>query len=596
MLNVGHPHRRSLRRASRLTSILLAASVATAQAPAMAQPQPTPAVTATTELAAGDKATHAKDFAGALTHYQAASQAAPSARAEMGVADALYNLGRLGESYETYADVQQTYGPKLGAADKGLATKRMKEMAPKTGWLSIRVSEPGAEVDVDGASIGNSPVPALKRVAVGTRAVHITKGGFQPFDASANVPADDKSVVEATLAPAAQQGHVVVHASGTEPLRVLVDGVDVGATPWEGDLPPGSHTIAGRSSSSTAEAQTVQITAGSKTSIDLVSAATAAHLQIRTNDGKGIIYIDGVVKGEGAFEGDVAPGPHSFVVSREGYERFEKSVTLAERQTDAETVTLKPMQAAGAAAEEGERAYQGLYGGFGLNGMFGVGGLGSTLETNCTTLGAASCDTPNAIGGGAFGYIGWTWDPVGFELAIAGLVDQANQKATFNASSSSSSPLVPGATPARTESFSFLRAGGMAALRARVAFQGKLWRVTGAGGVGFSYREMVMERDASSSTPVQPSKYGPFNVGYYSPAISAEAAFQFHASSTLALAVGLEFWADSASIAGSNQVSATATSAPITGSGKVPIPTPSYTLANGAQVMLGPFLGMQFGP
>lgn len=593
---MGSSHR-SLRRASHLTCILLAVAVATVQAPALAQPQPSPAVTATNEIAAGDKATRAKDFAGALTHYQAANQAVPSARAEMGVADALYNLGKLGESYETYADVQQTYGPKLGAVEKGLVTKRMKEIAPKTGWLSIRVSEPGAEVDVDGASIGNSPVPALKRVGLGPHAVHITKTGFQPFDATANVPADDKAVIEATLAPAAQTGHVVVHASGTEPLRVLVDGVDVGATPWEGDLPPGSHTIAGRSSSSAAEAQTVQISAGSKTAIDLVSSATAAHLQIRTSDGKGIIYIDGVVKGEGAFEGDVAPGPHTFVVSREGYERFEKTVNLSERQTDAETVTLTPVQAV-AASEGGasERPYEGLYGGFGLNGMFGVGGLGSTLETNCSTLGAASCDTPNALGGGAFGYIGWTWNPVGFELAIAGLVDETNQKATFNASSSSTSALVPGGTPARTESFSFLRAGGMAAVRARVAFQGRLWRVTGAGGVGFSYREMVMERDASSSTLVEPSKYGPFSVGYFSPAISAEVAFQLRVSPSLALAIGAEFWADSASIAGNNQVPATATQAPVTGSGTVPIPTPSYTLANGAQVMLGPFLGMQFGP
>jgi hypothetical protein len=580
---------------------LLACAVAIVQAPAMAQAQPTPAVTATNQIAAGDKAARAKDFAGALTHYQAANQAAPSSRAEMGVADALYNLGKLGESYEAYADVDQTYGPKLGAAEKGLVTKRMKEIAPKTGWLSIRVSEPGAEVDVDGASIGNSPVPALKRVAIGGHPVHVTKAGFQPFDVSADVPTDGKAVVEVTLAPVAQQGHVIVHAAvsaiggqATEPLRVIVDGVDVGATPWEGDLAPGAHTISGRSSSSTAEQQTVQITAGSKTSIDLVSAATAAHLQIRTNDGKGIIYVDGVVKGEGAFEGDVAPGPHTFVVSREGYDRFEKSVTLAQRQTDAETVTLQPMQIARATGQEGERAYEGVYGGFGLNGMFGVGGLGTTLETDCTTLGAASCDTPNALGGGAFGYVGWTWNPVGFELAVAGLVDEATQKATFNASSAASSPLIPGATPARTESFSFLRAGGMAAVRARVAFQGRLWRVTGAGGVGFSYREMIMERDAASSTPVEPSKYGPYSVGYFSPVISAEVAFQLRVSPTMALAAGMEFWADSASIGGNNQVPATTGKPPV--GAAVPIPTPSYTLANGAQVMLGPFLGMQFGP
>ena len=36
----------------------------------------------------------------------------------MGAADALYHLGRAGEAYEAYNDVQRTYGPKLGGAEK----------------------------------------------------------------------------------------------------------------------------------------------------------------------------------------------------------------------------------------------------------------------------------------------------------------------------------------------------------------------------------------------------------------------------------------------------------------------------------------------
>src|SRR5262249_25670008 len=52
----------------------------------------------------------------------------------------------------------------------------------------------------------------------------------------------------AATAPApATSGHVTVRLAGGagEPLRVIVDGVDVGATPWEGDLAPGPHQIAG---------------------------------------------------------------------------------------------------------------------------------------------------------------------------------------------------------------------------------------------------------------------------------------------------------------------------------------------------------------
>lgn len=577
-----------------LAAFMLLASVAPGALAQPAAPAAGSTAAATTAIAAGDKATRTKDYATALTQYQTAQQTVPSARAEMGVADALYNLGRLGESYDAYTDVQNTYGPKLSAIEKGLVAKRLKELATKTGYLSIRVSEAGADVTVDSKPFGTSPVPALVRVLTGTHAVHIAKAGFTPFDGNAEVAPDGKAVIDATLVAVATQGHVVVHSSGTEPLRVIVDGVDVGATPWEGDLPPGTHSIAGRSSSATAEAQTVDVAVGSRTAVDLVASDTAAHVQITTSDGKGVIYLDGVVKGEGKFTGDVAAGPHTVVVSRDGYQRFEKTLTLAERQTWAETVTLTQTPSATAGTGEAEHAYQGLYGGFGLTGLFGLGGMGTSLETECSTLGASSCSTPNAIGGGAFGYVGYTWDPVGFELMLGGMVDSASQTANFAASSTTSSAsILPAANPARTETFSFLRIGGVAALRARVAFQTHLIRGSLSAGPGISYRLMQMERDTTAaSNSALIDKYVPGAVGYFSPAITADASAQFRLSPTVAIAVGLFFWADNASIAGSNSTP------PVVSSNKVPtqIPTPGYTVASGPQVLLGPYLGMQFGP
>ena len=123
--------------------------------------------------------------------------------------------------------------------------------------------------------------------------------------------------------------------------------------------------------------QTVNVAAGDKLSVDLVSSATAAHLQVRSSDGKGIVFVDGVNKGEGSFAGDVAPGSHTVVIEREGYERFEKTVALGERETWAETVSLKPAGGEPRRAAP-ERAFEGLYGGFGFVGLFGVGGQAPT--------------------------------------------------------------------------------------------------------------------------------------------------------------------------------------------------------------------------
>ena len=563
---------------------------------AQAQPAAAPAaapVGAVAEIAAGDKAARAKDWQGALDHYQGSFHATPSWRAQLGVADAMYQLGRLGESYEQYDDAQKTYGAKYGPGEKAVVNARLKELTGKTGWLSLRISEAGADVTLDGKSIGPSPVPALIRVTLGSHDIKVTKSGFVAFAGHAEITADGKSVVDAALAPEAKTGHVVVHASGPEILRVTVDGVDVGATPWEGDLPPGPHQIGGRSSSATAPAQAVDVTLGGRASVDLSAASTVAHVQVRTNDGKGNIYIDNVIKGEGTFAGDVTAGPHTIVVSREGYERFEKSVTLGPNETSADTVSLKPVEAAGGVVKEFEHAYQGLYGGFGALFMDSVAGQGTELDTNCSTLGAASCQTASPIGGGGFGYVGYTWDPVGFELMIGGGYDQMQEKASFTAQARGGSTMLPMSSPGRTETFSFVRVGGLGALRARASFQASWIRGTLAGGVGVSYREVAAKREAKG-TDGSDISYVPDPVGYFSPALSVEAAAQFRVTQTLGISVGVEMWAESASIGGKNS-SAGGPLQPFDVAQPPPAPY-VYHLASGPQVTLGPFLGLQFGP
>lgn len=578
---------------SRLVYAVLA--LVTATTPVLAQPaiSVVPAV----ELSAADKAAKAKDWASALAHYQTVVQQAGvdpkvQQRAHVGAADALYQLGRITEAYDAYDELQRAFGAKLALADKNTVTARLKDLATKTGSLSLHVEEAGADVELDGKSLGVSPLAALIRVAVGPHDVHVTKTGFVPFNARADVAPDVKATVDVVLVRQATQGHVVVSAPGGEALRVIIDGVDLGATPWEGDLPAGLHEVTGRSSAATATAQTITVVAGDRAQVSLATTATAGHVQVRTSDGKGLVYLDGVIKGEGAFAGDVASGPHVAVVTREGYERYEKAFTLGPRETWAETVTLKAVASATAGAQVAERQFAGVYGGFGLAGLFGIGGEGTELETNCNTLGATTCDTPGAVGGGAFGYVGYTWDPVGFEVMLAASGDTTTQTAHFTGDAS------PVAQPNRDEKFTIVRAGGLAAFRVRATLEGKIVRGTVAGGVGFAYRYIAMERTATTLVGDAHDVYVPASVGYMSPGISAEAAVQIRVSPTVALSVGALLWAENASIAGTNATPRAADRTLLSQNPPIdaPYPTPQYHLATGPQVFLGPFVGMQFGP
>jgi hypothetical protein len=103
-----------------------------------------------------------------------------------------------------------------------------------------------------------------------------------------------------------------------------------------------------------------------------------------------------------------------------------------------------------------------------------------------------------------------------------------------------------------------------------------------------------MKRTASDSQGDSNQYIPPGSVGYLSPALSAEASLHIRFTQTFALAVGIQFLADNASIAGSNSVPA---SSPLPfGSSGATLPTPQYHLATGPQIALGPFLGLAFGP
>ncbi len=109
-----------------------------------------------------------------------------------------------------------------------------------------------------------------------------------------------------------------------------------------------------------------------------------------------------------------------------------------------------------------------------------------------------------------------------------------------------------------------------------------------------------MKRSAAASDDSgRVDSYSPGSVTYFSPALSLEAAVHFRLNPAFAVSIGAEFWADNASAGGTNTTPPSTGHAllnPATPATAVPIPTPQYHQATGPQVLLGPFIGLQFGP
>ncbi len=583
---------RLARSSARLSSILAAVLFFSQAGPAFAQGTDPKAL-----IADGEKAARNKEWQKALDAYSAANKASPSLEALEGVANAHYQLKNDGEAHAAYTEWLGKYGNSVAAPRKKAAEARLKELNDRTGTVTVTVNEAGAQILVDDKPVGTSPLAAPLRLGAGPHRIRVQKDGFNAFDQTPNIIAGGTSTIAATLEPASTKGRLVVKEKTGKPIRVIVDGIDQGDAPWSGELEAGQHDVMGRNPSMSTAPEKVTIERGKTKEIELVAASTTAPVKIATSDGKGLIYIDDKLVGEGNFSADLPAGPHRLRITREGYDPFEEEIVVKDKEPLSRVVTLK----LSSKIETGEiqkqgRPLEGLYGGFGLFAMFLPGGNNSSPQKQCEgarPAELAGCDVGGNSGGGLDGFIGYHWDPVGVEIMAAGQYDQQSLKNEWNAASVD--PGI-GPDPARNEEFVFRRVGAMGVARIRVTFQGEKLRFTAAAGVGLSHRLMWMTRETTSR--VDPSLPADRVVTedpltYWSPVISIEPTIMYRLTPGVAIGLSLHMLMDSPrtfdSIPRTNREQSHFL-------GRSGLTTPAYELATGTQFYIGPSIGMMFGP
>jgi hypothetical protein len=281
----------------------------------------------------------------------------------------------------------------------------------------------------------------------------------------------------------------------------------------------------------------------------------------------------------------------------DGYDPFEEQIELKDKETLARSVTLKlSSKIETTEVEKDKTRLEGIYGGFGLMLTLLPSGMGHSMEKTCadkaSTPTLASCDGEGgALGGGLNGYLGYHWDPVGVELFAGAQYDQNSPTLKFNASNTN-----PGlsADPARTEEFAVRRVGGFAIARVRLTMQGEKIRFSVAGGVGLSYRSMLLTRDTTAdANPALRDGFVPDAESYLSPVISLEPGVYYRLGPHTGIGLGVSMLIESPRAF--DQIPTTKLERGHS-LGPAGLNTPGYQLASGTQVFIGPFIGMMFGP
>ena len=430
--------RRSLRRisivliATMTTPLLVAASAAAQSTPSTSIPsppagKPTPAdeATAKRNFESGLRLYGEGSYAEALIAFEQSYRLGGRPSALKNIAQCHRNLKHFVEAYEAYEQMLTKHEAQITPADKRAVQQALDELGVLTATVTIDVNEPDAEIQIDGKSVGRSPMTTPKRVAAtGAHTFRVSKPGFTPVEQPFTVDSQQNKKIDVKLEVEKTTGHVVVREQNGREVHVFIDGKDSGPAPWEGDLPAGEHVIEAKSARFASDARKVVVAQKDRLDLALDATALQGRLRITTVPANATIAVDGNTVGTGAWEGELPEGTHRIEVSLPGQTPQTREIALGRGQVIVQEIPIV------SAIATKQPVYEGMYARFSIFGQVGLGSL-----PDDTIPGKVNDDGTFDGAVGAKLHVGRSWGWYGLEAVGAFMLEHRDRSYRFPQSS-----------------------------------------------------------------------------------------------------------------------------------------------------------------
>ena len=321
------------------------------------------------------------------------------------------NLKHFVEAYEAYEQMLARHEALVSAADKKAVQQALDELGVLTATVSVAVNQPDAEIELDGRSLGKSPMTTPKRIAAtGSHTVRVTKPSFATFEQTFTVDSQQNKKLEVKLEVEKTVGRVVVREQNGREVHVFIDGQDKGPAPWEGDVAAGEHAIEAKGARYSSESRKVVVAVKERLDLALDAAPLQGKLRVTTVPATASITVDGKAMGTGAWEGDLNEGPHRIEVALSGQPPQVREIVLGRGQ-----VVVQEIPIVSAIAAAPLPVYEGFYVKLALFAHFSP-----TAQPNDAVEPYTSNDGSFAEQAGLTLRVGRAWDWYGAE--VVGLV------------------------------------------------------------------------------------------------------------------------------------------------------------------------------
>lgn len=228
----------------------------------------------------------------------------------------------------------------------------LEAAAPAAGYLTVRVQPDGAEVQVDGTRVGQTPL-ARRQLAPGEHLLSVVLPGMRPLERRVLILAGKTEEVSGSLGSDRSVVEIVSEPPGFD---VHFDGVPRGKTPLIlADQPHGQHRVAlvqggrlrwqGEVTLDGSRGREVvrAVVAEEVESRAVVNGSISVNVTVQGKPGWGTVTVNGKPVGSSpVLLKDLAPQEYRLRVQRPGFQRAEIVVTLSSGERKLVTVDLVP--------------------------------------------------------------------------------------------------------------------------------------------------------------------------------------------------------------------------------------------------------------
>jgi len=206
---------------------------------------------------------NSKEYKTAIGEFDAAYRAVPKASPLINQALCYRELKKYPQAVERLEIALDKHSAAMTDADKEAASKTIAEMKALFAFVTIKVAPPDAKVLIDDEEIPRDKLSSPLAVSPGDHQISASAASRVSASKKITVVSSDRVVVELELALEVGTLRVVAAKPTT---WIEVDGVSKGPGSWQGELPPGPHTV--RAVGETGLG-TIDVVAGQATTLDL---------------------------------------------------------------------------------------------------------------------------------------------------------------------------------------------------------------------------------------------------------------------------------------------------------------------------------------